>query len=445
MVLEKALKEVNLTLEDVKKGNIPDDVADKVEEALVEAAYASREVVSNFGLHGTNALIRQYARGVPFMQGGIQGVYREARMAKDQPGAVLLRWSMYVLPITLAAWALSHKHDKYRDMPSESRDRYWWFPCDKDGMIWFAAAKPYFYGMLPAGLLERFLDWGINQDDANRRKPFEEIVPLLVKTFGFPVTSMAGDTILGLIANENYFGTPIVPQREQGLTPEMQYGTGTTQTAMKLAQALAILTGESGPSPRQIDYFVKGIFGGVGSTAMKAIDKLIPGEAPGGKRDGAEYAPLIGGLIYGPGEGGSRITDKFYKDYDYAQKLYASAKAWEKQGIKPTRKITERDVALVKLIPAMRAISNDLSDKRGELRDIVASKEYTPEQKRIATLRVTWICRVAAGSLYAGVEPPPPPAGSGLTDADGEKLVSYYRNLAEKAISNAKKKPGGPL
>lgn len=442
-ILKRELEAAGLTMEDLRGGNIPDNAVDAVEATLVEAAYASREVVVNFGLHGVHEGVRKYARTIPFMQGGIQGIYRECRQVKDKPGETLLRWCLYILPITLIAWGLSHRHDKYKDMPSESRDSYWWFPVDKEGNFFIALAKPYFYGMLPAGLLERFLDWTLTQDQ-DRRKPYEDLETIIRKTFGFPVTSMVMDTILGLMTNENHFGTPIVPEREQGLSPELQYGPGNTQAAIMAARALAILMGDEGPSPRQIDYFVKGIFGGVGGAAMEAISWAIPGEGPGSGREGAEYLPVVGSLVYGPGEGGSRITDKFYEDYTKAQKLYADVKEWEKRGIMPTRKLEKKDIALIRAIPAMRAISGDLTDMRGELRTIVASPKYTPSQKRIATLRYNWLQKVAAGYLY-GRPVPAAPTELGLTEADVQNILDHYDFICQKAVLNALKRPGGPL
>ena len=115
----------------------------QLRKILIEGAYASREVVTNFGLHGTNETFRKYARTVPFMQGGVQGVYREVRQMKEKPMQTLKRLAIWTMPITLLAWALCHDDDQYRDMPSEARDMYWYFPV---GPYYFALAKPYGYG-----------------------------------------------------------------------------------------------------------------------------------------------------------------------------------------------------------------------------------------------------------------------------------------------------------
>ncbi|MCL6561220.1 MAG: hypothetical protein K6U74_21020, partial [Firmicutes bacterium] len=208
--------------------------------------------------------------------------------------------------------------------------------------------------------------------------------------------------------------------------------------------ALAWLMGDSGPSPRQIDYFVKGIFGGMGGAAMRGIDALIPGEGPGSSRKGKEYLPVVGSLIYGPSEGGSRIVTRFYEDYKKAQTLWADVKEWKKRKIDPTKKLSKRDIALIRAIPAMRAISDELAELRKEHQRTMTSSDYTAEQKRKASLRYNWIRKVAAGYLY-GAPVPEAPAELGITEAHVQDLLSHYEFLAQMATIRAIKKPGGPL
>jgi len=439
-MLKKGLKEHGLTMDDLLEGRIPDDLAEEVEKVLIDAAYASREVAVNFSLHGTHEGFRRYARTVPFLQGGIQGVYREFRQVRDKPGATLMRWLIYVLPITLIAWALSHKDDRYRDMPSESRDTYWWFPVSEDGQFYISVAKPYGYA-LPANILERFLDWAVNSDDPNRRKPFEDLTAAVKKAGGFPVASMVVETVLGLMTNKNYFGSPIVPEREENSLPQVRYGPGNTKAAIKMAEILARLMGDKGPSPRQIDYFVNNVFGGVGKSAMKTLSGTFPWESD---REGKEYAPVVGPLLYGPNEGGSRIVDRFYQDYKKAQMLYKTVRDLEKRGKTPAVKVSDKDVRLVRAIPAMRAIANDLSDLRGKLRAMDLDADVTPEQKRIANLRYKWYSKVAAGYLY-GRPVPVPPKEAGITPAHAQDILDHLGHITQQAIERAKKRKGGPI
>jgi len=430
-VLKKELAKHDLTIGDLLKGNIPEDLAKETEKALIEVAYASREVVVNFGLAGTSMGWRKYTRTVPFLQGSVQGIYRAYRQIKTDPAGTMVRWLVYVLPVTLIAWALSHDDDRYKDMPSDARDAYWWFPVGKATFI--ALAKPYEYA-LPANILERFLDWLADSDDPNRRKPLEDLIAAVKKSFGVQPTSMVVNTIWDLARNKTFYGSPIVPQREMQVSPEYRYGPETKKASIKLAQIAALFMGEKAPSPRQIDYFMRGAFGGAGETFLDLLS--LPLKGPGSeKRAGIEYVPIVGPLLYGPAEGGSRIVDRFYKDYDRAQKLYNDYRLHGKE-------LSEREARLVAAIPAMRAIADNLADLRRELREIEMDPNTTPERKRQARLRYNWISRRAARYLYGAPVPEAPPE-TGFTEAHVQDYLRCYDGLVEKAIKNAKKKPGG--
>ncbi len=428
-VLRKELEKHGITLEDVLEGRVSEDQRSAVEKALLEAAYASREVVVNFGLHGVHEGFRTYVRCVTFMQGGLQGIYRFYRQVREAPGATLARWFVFVLPMTLLAWALCHDDDRYREMPSEARDRYWWFPLGDQ--FYIAIAKPYEYA-LPANICERMLDWLADQEDPLRRKPLEDFVSAVRTAFGVNPAPMLISTLWNLARNKDAFGSPIVPEREKYLPPEYQYGPGTTKAARFLATVAARLMGDHAPSPRQIDYFMRNVFGGLGETAMR----ILSGElAP---REGVEYAPVVGPLLYGPVEGGSRVVDRFYSDYELAQKL------WNAYRLMGRELKTERERKLVYALPAIRAIADMLSDLRRQLREIEASDKYTPRQKRLAALRLNWYERAAAGYLY-GRPVPAAPKELEITEADVQDFLRYLEDRVETAMVNAAKRPGGPV
>jgi hypothetical protein len=181
---------------------------------------------------------------------------------------------------------------------------------------------------------------------------------------------------------------------------------------------------------------MRGAFGGAGETFLDLLS--LPLKGPGSeKRAGIEYVPIVGPLLYGPAEGGSRIVDRFYKDYDRAQKLYNDYRLHGKE-------LSEREARLVAAIPAMRAIADNLANLRRELREIEMDPNTTPERKRQARLRYNWISRMAAGYLYGAPVPEAPPE-TGFTEAHVQDYLRCYDGLVEKAIKNAKKKPGGPV
>jgi len=461
-VLKRDLEPLGVSYEDFMAGDVPDELAPDVEKALLEAAYASREILVNFGLHGIHEGFRKYARTVQFMQGSIQGVYRFGRQIKDKLYTTLMRMAIYMAPLTILAWMLSADDDKYKDMPSESRDRYWWFPVPGAKDFRIALAKPYEYA-LPANMLERFLDWASN-NDPNSRKLLSDFRTAVKTSFGIPMTSMLVDTIISLYSGKNSFGSPIEPEREQNLLPQERYGTGTSKFAINMAKVVGAVT-EKGPSPRVIDYFMKNSFGGIGKTVTNILSNpLNPLKwLKGDDRPGVEYWPVIGSLIYGSGEGGSRIVDRFYEDKTRAEQLYKSSGLWRKQwedqarakGLSPEetanfvnenlrKRLKEEDVRLILSIPVRNMFAKEMSDMRAAQRDMAKRTDISPEQKKIFNLRMSYLQKLAAGYLYQRPIPEAPPEAE-LTDVQIQDMLKYYDYKVQRAITNALKTKGGPV
>ncbi|MBU7006292.1 strawberry notch-like NTP hydrolase domain-containing protein [Phosphitispora fastidiosa] len=461
-VLKRELKPLGVSYEEFMAGEVSDELAPDVEKALLEAAYASREILVNFGLHGIHEGFRKYARTVQFMQGSIQGIYRFSRQVKDKPYTTLMRMAIYMVPLTLLAWALSSDDDKYKDMPSESRDRYWWFPIPGTKDYRIALAKPYEYA-LPANMLERFLDWAMT-DEPNKRKPLTDFKSAVKTSFGVPMTSMLIDTIISLYSGKDSFGNPIEPEREQNLLPQDRFSTGTSKFAINMAKAVAVFT-DKGPSPRMIDYFMKNSFGGIGKTVTNILSNpLNPLKwLKGDDRPGVEYWPVIGSLIYGPGEGGSRIVDKFYEDKARAEQIYKSSGLWQKQWEEQARarglsaedtatyvnenlrkKLKESDVRLILSIPVRNMFAREMSDMRAAQRDIAKRADISPEQKKIFNLRMSYLQKLAAGYIYQSPIPDVPFEAQ-LSDVQVQDMLKYYDYKVQKAITNALRTKGGPL
>ena len=175
------------------------------------------------------------------------------------------------------------------------------------------------------------MDYSWNQDDPTRRKPLEDSVGALKQAFSINTMSIAVSTILSLMTNTDHFGNPIESAGDQYVASEDRYSNSTSKASIRMASVLAGIMGEKTPSPKQVDFFVKGMLGTFGNLALDAAS--APLEGPGSqKRAGLEYAPVVGRLLIGPSEGGSRITDQFYTDVNRSQQLMKKAKSIAKEG-----------------------------------------------------------------------------------------------------------------
>lgn len=426
---------------------IPEGKEKVIEKILVEAGYAASEVTVNFNRRGTSEFLRTYGAAVPFLHGTLQGLYRFGREISNPQtrGRALWRTMLYTIPITIAAW-MAMRDEEGEDIPSEMRDRYWIFPIPGTRYR-IAIAKPYEYAVM-ANVLERYLDWVYRENDAVARKPLEDLGKMLKETFLPPYMPQWLSVIAQLYANETELGSPIVPRGEQNLSPDLQYGPGTSALSQAITRAWMRLFNDKAPSPRQIDFFIEQMFGGLGRAITAGSDVLL------GKKELADLfadgskVPIIGRLLYDPTEGGSRIMDRFYSDWEKVQRLNQSAEKWAEEYLRTNKKpagvdkLTERDILMLMAYPVYNKYSQLLSDMRKELKAVESDPNLSAKEKMQYRMRMTYYQKLIAGYLYGYV--PEPPKGLGITQQEIEDFLSLLDQLGNEALLNEQKRKGGP-
>jgi N12 class adenine-specific DNA methylase len=434
---------------------LPVSLQNQMERILLDAAFNSREVTVNFGLHGTSEGIRKIMRTVPFLGGSTQGIYRFARLAKEDPKRFMIGiGSLSLMSAIVFALMMQSDDDKkwLEDLDSAARDRYWWIPMGNG--LHYGLAKPYEYALV-ANMVERYLDH-THSNVKGARKTFEDWTTAVADAFGVTVLSPVLQTWLDLERGEDSQGFKIVPESQQTLAKDLQVSPTTSIFAKisatvinKTARLFAELGGSpgnpnAGVSPRQVDYFIKGMIGQYGATTLGLIDRVVDKATgkPSPSTKGLEYAPVVGSVLYGQAEGTSRIVEKFYSDYSKAQTLSQSAAALIKQ--KNTALpawATKDNIQLIGYLPAMQAISKDLSSIR---KTYSQAKEQaaTPEQRRKLTMQQDYIEKLGASLLY-GVTPEAPNADSGITEKQIQAVIDRFKADAQKALNSESKRPGG--
>ena len=173
-----------------------------------------------------------------------------------------------------------------------------------------------------------------------------------------------------VLANYSFFRkAPIVPQREQHLNPEMQFGTHTSNVAKAFGQM-------TGFSPRKLDYLIQGYLGSFGTFMSK-----IPNFAERGF-DWDEM-PMIRRFIFEPYKN-PKIVQKYYEAYDEQFSHYNTYKL--------TRKKPDGfDPALYKRLQAAHETMSKISKKEKAVLespkfsyDERKAKIREPEKKRVA-------------------------------------------------------------
>jgi hypothetical protein len=280
--------------------------------AMVEAAYTSREATLDFARMGTQ--MRAMNMLDSFLNANIQGTDRVIRAFKDDFAGTTLRVGAGITLPSVYLWMANHKDPRYINAHSYEKDLFWlvmtnnWQPTSlkdarqrgipdynlrqtKDGKweeqkgFTFKIPKPFELGLLFGSLPERILDNMYNNDkgamESWENDTFAAMVPQLLPQFiGAPVEALT---------NHSFFtGQPIIPEHLKGLLPEYQYTEYTSETAKLLGGLIGAIPGLSDAkvnprsplnglvqqitSPMILENYVQSWSGGLGVQALKVAD-----------------------------------------------------------------------------------------------------------------------------------------------------------------------------
>ncbi len=278
-----------------------------------EAAFASRDLID---FNRAGYLGRQYNQVTAFFNAAVQSIDKLARTFKENPvGATTKAFTGITLP-SIVAYAYNHDKEWYKEIPQKERDLYWHF--ELDGQI-FKLPKPFEAGIMFGTAAERTLA-ALKDNDP---KAFDGFLKTVTTAFTPPWLPTAFTPWIEVFANKStYFGSPIVPRREQDLLPEDQFGPYQSE----VSKGLGAITKSS---PRNIEHVFKGYTGGLGKYALQLSD--MAAQAAGKERPelpdrGLGDIPIVNRFAVKNLEGNNQSVDDFYKHMDKLRRISQSAK-----------------------------------------------------------------------------------------------------------------------
>ncbi len=226
---------------------------------------------SGYGIKQANALYL-------YLNAGIQGTTIPFRALRDSAKA---RWAVAGFTGAIAAtYAWNRQFPEYDDIPDYIKygsvvtmvpsDEYdnrgnkvpHYFTVIPNLREWALFSAPIIYTL-------RKLDERAPEDVSQfLGSIFPQLNPLSQFTgqSGLPVPTQLGETLTEIAINKDTFrNRPIVPNELKGLPPAQQYNQYTSLAAKRMGQVINL-------SPMKIDFFVKGVFGGLGQQVLTAMD-----------------------------------------------------------------------------------------------------------------------------------------------------------------------------
>lgn len=279
----------------------------------IKAATMSRKAYLDYAERGTAQIANWMASVIPFFRPHILGLKQFGEAVVERPASTAAYSVAAVALPMVALYALNYFQDQtlppdrqYRNLPQWQKDNYFITP-EIAGMR-FRLRTPPNAGFVLGGLLNRFLDWSVQQD----KHAFEGSMKRFLDEFIPPMLPTIAQTPMEVASNHSFFtGQALIPGSMEKNSGYMQYTPQTSETGKALSRAL-------GPpgidvadfSPIQLDQYVKGWTGTLGANVLKALDipvtkvqeamnsPFVVGKKPGELAD----LPFVGSfLVRSPG------------------------------------------------------------------------------------------------------------------------------------------------
>jgi len=182
-----------------------------------EAALASREVAVDFGMHGANQLFRQYTSTVPFLNAGLQGLYRTFRAIKsdEERAAVLTKIGAYVVAPTFGLYVLNRNNPDYKNTSEQIRHLNYMIPIGNGNFI--KIPKPFELGAIGT-LVEEALTTLDQTGDMD--KFFFTAWQVLKDNTRLSTVPQVVAPIWNAKLNQTFFGSPIIPENMRNSLPD---------------------------------------------------------------------------------------------------------------------------------------------------------------------------------------------------------------------------------
>ena len=283
------------------------------------AAFLGREVATDFGMKGNNALLNAFSRNTMFLNASIQGLYRTGRLFSENPKKATALITATVIAPEISLYMFNSKFEEYSALNDQVKQLNYLLPnidheqsalqkkivLDKE-VPFIPIPKPYdlgVFGNIAVGVLDGLFKRSDGVTKKYVAESFSQILPGMPIPAGFR-------PFIEMIANKNiYSGAPVLGVYELRRINQLQSRSSTREIAKKLStyssNLAAFLTrtrpGAEKPvpiSPIVMDYIIGAYFTGILQYPFDIIENFIPrgeleGERPAKRVDEADFSSFL--------------------------------------------------------------------------------------------------------------------------------------------------------
>lgn len=318
-----------------------------------QALKAAEEITVNFNRSGTTG--KWIDQWIPYFNASIQGttkfidnllhnqVFRTKTIVSGiLKVALLFAWNMIAMG--------DDDNDEYEKLSAYKKNNFYNIYKGNGEFISIPKAKDVAYF---DSIVERIFEMAF-KEDVDWAQEVQDFAAYTWLVFGPPLADdvIIGSTLVDLVSNEDFKGTPIVPSAYDDLLPEYQYNENTTWIAYGIGQMFGL-------SPMQIDHIIDSNFGWLG-LLNRSLGKMS------GEKD------------WSLGVGTKTVTDNTYSTdiinhfYDHAETANKTANSRPDDGDAVAK--NKQYAAAKSVISALNAYGKDDADSVRDYR--ILARDY---------------------------------------------------------------------
>ena len=345
----------------------------------MEASLATLEA-QNFTKHGYSPTVRMLSTMIPFFNSQIQGLNVFARaisgksLFEDKLGVreTMLKRGATVAGLTLAYTALMQNNEAYKNADEYDKLNYWFVPLPffKDPI---KVPIPFESGVVFKALPEAM--YNLAATDAKSK----DVLPAVAKLLVSQVPGVSNlflpqgvKPIVEGLTNTNFYSmSPIESQRQLQERPGYRSNATTTELSKIAGRTLGI-------SPIQIDHFVNGYTGSVGTAMMSMFNPMLrEGSAPDST---SKDLPIVGGFFQPTDAGG--LINKAYADMQAIEQTSATYKRLNEQDPDKADAFYRKYANQIDNAKPAGVFKQQMGEYNTEERSIRADKSLSSSEKR---------------------------------------------------------------
>lgn len=346
----------------------------------MDAAFAAREISTDFSVYGANHFLTGYIRTVPFLNAMIQSqdrVFREAFIKNKyggNPTGLAMKAFLGLTVPTLLLWLINKDDEEYKEIPDHEKRTNWHIPLGNGRFM--KMPRPYDVGFVYATMPELFFKY---LEDENGKEYAEGMAWTMLQMYGIDGVPAAAQGWWDITRNKKWTGAPVVPHGMADVSATNQYNSNTSETFIRLGQAL-------GMSPIKAEHAFKAQTGYLGGYLLWGTEKLMWDEDKFGEMPDKDVSSniFIKRFLTPETRPNNRSMEKFFDLKEESDRVTADFKA----GIDIRRMIKgdkqtefEKDDTFFGLSKGEKEVLFALNDSMNDLISIAYGKEGIKTQE----------------------------------------------------------------